>query len=137
MNKKAFTLIEVLAVIVIMGIIAFLAIPEVQSVIDKTNNKSFKASIEGLISSVKNEATSKYLIDNSYIGVYQIEDSKIISNNGFTYDGELPDSGYFVVDQKGIVSLAIHDDNWCAIKNKEDKEFTLTTYNGSCGGLTE
>ncbi|MDD3242024.1 MAG: leucine-rich repeat protein [Bacilli bacterium] len=132
MKNKGFTLIELLAVIIIMGIITLLAVPEISDLIDKTNNKAFKASIEGLIASVKNEAASKYPVDKSYMGKYSIIDGNIVGRGSFNIEGELPNSGIFMVREKGISSFVIHDDYWCAIKNEGDKDFILNTYDGEC-----
>ena len=44
-NKKAFTLIELLAVILILGIIALIAIPTVNNIINESKKGAFKASV--------------------------------------------------------------------------------------------
>ena len=41
MNKKAFTLIELLAVIVILGVILMIAIPKVSQYINRSKKDSF------------------------------------------------------------------------------------------------
>ena len=43
MKKKGFTLIEILAVIIILGIVAIIAIPAVSSYITDSRNKTYKA----------------------------------------------------------------------------------------------
>ena len=53
MNKKAFTLVELLAVIVILAIILAISIPSISSVIDNSEKSSFVSSTKLLINAVK------------------------------------------------------------------------------------
>ena len=43
-NKKGFTLVELLAVIVILGVLLMIAVPAVQNVIKKAKNKTRTAT---------------------------------------------------------------------------------------------
>lgn len=58
-NKKAFTLIELLAVIVILGILIGIAIPKVTQYITKSKKEGFVSTGEFFIESVRNDATSE------------------------------------------------------------------------------
>ena len=49
-KKKGFTLLELIAVIVIMAIIALIAVPIILNIIDKTNKSALKDAAYGLIS---------------------------------------------------------------------------------------
>ena len=91
MNKKAFTLVELLGTIVILGIIGMITTPVIQSTIDKNNTKlcndqveSFKRAAKNYIASnpfknLKEEATITIgeLIDEGYI-----EDSELKNPKG-------------------------------------------------------
>lgn len=59
MNKKAFTLIELLAVIVVLGVIALLIFPNVDKTINETKEKSYARQI-----SILEQAAKKYMKDN-------------------------------------------------------------------------
>ncbi len=59
MNKKAFTLIELLAVIVILGILLGIAIPRVSQYINDSRKKSFASQAELYVNAVRNDATSE------------------------------------------------------------------------------
>ena len=52
--KKGFTLIEMLAVIVILAIISLIIFPEVNKVIKSSKEKSYKTQIDNLIDATKN-----------------------------------------------------------------------------------
>jgi type IV pilus assembly protein PilA len=53
-NNKGFTLVELLAVIVVLAIILAIAVPRVISVINGAKADSFKASVDMLASGLKN-----------------------------------------------------------------------------------
>lgn len=59
MNKKGFTMIELLAVIVIMGILSTVAIISVSRYLNKANNSSYETMIKTLY-----EESQNYLMDH-------------------------------------------------------------------------
>ena len=58
--KKGFTLIEMLAVIVILAIISLIIFPEVNKVIKNSKQKSYNTQIQNLV-----DATKKLVVDNT------------------------------------------------------------------------
>ena len=62
MNKKGFTLIEILSVIVIMGILMGIAIAGTSRYLDKTRNQAYEALEETLHSAAEN-----YIIDRGVL----------------------------------------------------------------------
>lgn len=58
MNKKVFTLIELLAVITILAVIALIAAPVVLNVVEETKKSAFKASANGLIQAMQLDSTN-------------------------------------------------------------------------------
>ena len=60
--KKGFTLIEMLAVIVILAIVSLIIFPEVNKVIKNSKQKSYNAQIENL-----KDATKKLAVDDTSI----------------------------------------------------------------------
>ena len=62
MNKKAFTLVELLAVIVILAIVLSIAIPRISSIIESAEKSSFVSSTKLLIRAVQ----TKLLEDNTF-----------------------------------------------------------------------
>jgi len=58
--KKAFTLVEMLAIILILGIISLIAVPALSKVVEEGRKASFKVSVENAIQSVDN-----YLVINN------------------------------------------------------------------------
>ena len=59
MNKKAFTLIELLAVIVILGVLLMIAIPKVSQYINKSKKDSYISEAKLYIDAVRDDITSE------------------------------------------------------------------------------
>lgn len=82
-NKKGFTLVELLAVIVILGVLLMIAVPAVQNVIKKTKNNATQKQAELFIDAAKkmaiiDEATSDMMI-------YKLSDlDSSVDTNRFT-----------------------------------------------------
>ena len=54
MNKKGFTLIEILAVIIVLGLVCSILIPKIYKTINGSNENAYKLSTQGLIDSFDN-----------------------------------------------------------------------------------
>lgn len=82
-NKKGFTLVELLAVIIILGVLLMIAVPAVQNVIKKTKNNATQKQAELFIDAAKkmaiiDEATSDMVI-------YKLRDlDSSVDTNRFT-----------------------------------------------------
>ena len=84
LNKKGFTLVEVLAVVVILGIIMLIAIPNVSSLINKNKIDSCKKLKENIISATKTYFSDyRYKISVDTDNCSNAETADIISINGF------------------------------------------------------
>ena len=68
MNKKGFTLVELLAVIVILAILMAIAATNLGPVIDNTRRNSMRSTAQQIINSVQSQLTSNYEL---YPGTYQ------------------------------------------------------------------
>lgn len=61
-NKKGFTLVEVLVVVVILGLILLIAIPSVSKYINQSKRKTLISSINGYITTVSNDVKKRNII---------------------------------------------------------------------------
>ena len=61
MNKKAFTLVELLAVIIILGIIALIAVPTVFKIIDSSKDELYNDQIVQI-----ENAAKRWTVENAY-----------------------------------------------------------------------
>lgn len=78
-NKKGFTLVELLAVIVILAIIALIATPIILNVIDNAKEGAAKNSAYGYIDALE-KANAQEILKNSEVTV--LNDTYTISDSG-------------------------------------------------------
>ena len=94
MNKKAFTLVELLGVIVILGIIGMITTPIVQNTIDKNNTRLCEDQIESFKKAAKN-----YVASNPFTNLDTETSITIgkLQENGYIEESELknPRGGNF------------------------------------------
>ncbi|MDD2435560.1 MAG: prepilin-type N-terminal cleavage/methylation domain-containing protein, partial [Bacilli bacterium] len=104
-RKSGFTLIELIAVIIILGIIMLIAFPVIGDLIDKSRMASYKNSMQGIIRSAEAEQSKKmaygqlpkniiYTYEN---GVVSVEPS----DYKLSYNGKKPQEGKIFVNTKG------------------------------------
>ena len=73
-RKNAFTLIELLAVIVVLAIIALIATPIVMNTIEKSKKGAAERSADNYIDAVETTVATKRLDGNILEGTYTIND---------------------------------------------------------------
>lgn len=96
MKQKAFTLVELLGAIVILGIIGMISTPVIQSTIDKNNTKLCYDQRESFIKTAKN-----YIASNPFKNLKEEEETTItirqLQDEGYIEESELknPKGGNF------------------------------------------
>ena len=104
--KRGFTLLEVLAVIVILGVLSALLAPKIIDFVDSTEEKT---SLDSARQYVK--AVNKYLVENNFdkAGVYNVatsnEDMEPF-NNLIEISGKLPTGNTITIDDQYSVTEA-------------------------------
>ena len=94
-KNKAFTLIELLAVIVILAIIALIATPIVLNIIEKARKSAFQDSAYGLISAAKLKYTENLVSNTREDVTYTFPQT---GDNKLQFSGSEPKGGSIVVD---------------------------------------
>lgn len=126
--KKGFTLIEVLAVIVILGLIALITTPIIFDVVENSRMNAFTRSVEEM----KNVIDMDY---NEYarsgIVEYKYENNKLIcvmcdSGDDLELDftGEIDDAEGSFVNTDGKITLSVENDRYKATDNGSGKVVT-------------
>lgn len=106
--KKGFTLVEILAVIVIIGLLGLLITPKIKSIISSNREKSYK-EIERRLE----EAAGKYITENyidSSVNEITITKDDLINNNYIDEiydlkDGSVCSASVFVTNLDKIASF--------------------------------
>lgn len=155
MNKKGFTLIELIAVVVIMSIIAVIATPNVINMMDTGNNKKYISDASNFISKAKymyKQEKYKKNFNTTNPGQATIKLSSVVGittddetdPHGYSYDLEnsavtiYEQGGETIKERKAKISLISYDENKCYVLDSEESNIndaqvkTGTYTNGQC-----
>ena len=102
-NKNGFTLVELLAVIVILAIIALIAVPIVMNVVEDSRNGATKSSALGYLDAVEKQM-ARNMLDSDKTndfndGAYEISE---LETKGVKVKGDKPTEGWVVIQQGKI-----------------------------------
>ena len=97
-NKKAFTLIELIAVLVILAILALIVTPIVLNIVKNAKKSADKRSVDGYGKSIEN-AIADYFMDNS-------KKPNDISDLNINYSGNKVDCGIFIINNDTSIYLS-------------------------------
>ena len=110
MKEKGFTLVELLAVIVILAVISLIATPMILGVIEKANKSAAIESINGIM-----DAAEKYMIESMITG-NETSRFDFPSDTKLSYKGKKPESGTLLVDEDGNMSITAKINGYCVRK---------------------
>ena len=154
MKKNGFTLVELLAVIVLLAVIATITIPSIVGVFQNATSNAFEDDAMNLSKAADNYYTASTLDSDVKLPILvtfnnKEQTNKYLNNTNnqcetsadrmLEYSGQNPDSGNIYIDKNGDVYLAIYSkrSKKCAIKNPGDKKFTFTNKSESECKLTQ
>ncbi len=134
MKKKGFTLVELLAVIVILAVIALISTPMIINVIEGSKKGALKDSAYGLL-----EAADIYYAE--HVGgnkktEFTFEDGKQTSIEQVGYKGYV-EKGSMYLYSDGKKALCISDGKYAAIKNVDEEEVRMSSGRCSYNEATE
>lgn len=122
-NRKGFTLVELLVIILLLAVVALISTPIVLNIIEKSGKGAFMKSAQGLL-----RTTNLYYIENKtgikFLGNIEfkcenMDDDKCTSQNkdakDLKHDGILG-IGKATIDPEGRVSFDITNNKYCAYK---------------------
>ncbi len=115
MKKKGFTLVELLAVIVILAVIALIATPMIMDVIEKSRRGAAIESVNGIL-----EAAENYQLESMLEGE-EIERTIDLTSDILTYKGAKPSSGTLVIGENGKMRIIAKYGKYCVEKGYDDE----------------
>ena len=110
MKKKGFTLMELLAVIVILSVISLITVPMVMNVIEDSKKKAAVESVNGVL-----DAADKYLIEAMMKGESESR-FDFPNDTKLQIKGSKPEQGTLVVDNSGNMSITVLINGYCVRK---------------------
>nr|MBP3259240.1 thrombospondin type-1 domain-containing protein [Bacilli bacterium] len=115
MNKKGITLIELLAVIVIVSVVALIIVPTVNKVVESSKETAFRASVSGILDSATTYL-QKYLSHHEELPAVFLCNGERCGNGDdlLTIKGKVPISGKAVLSEDGALAEYITDGKLCA-----------------------
>ena len=120
-KNKGFTLVELLAVIVILALIALIATPIILNVINDAKKQAAKDSAYGYMDAVEKYIVSSELEDKSIKdGTYSVEEL----NKKISVKGSTPDNGNIEIKNSSVKSYDIGIDGYAVSNGKVDKVST-------------
>lgn len=127
-NKKGYTLIELLAVLVILTIIVLITTPMVFNAINNAKLGSFKASVYGIIEASEYAIYKKKLTGEKITETkYEYVDGKETKtgNLDVIYKGSKPRNGILIINEAGKIALALYDVDHCITKTYDKEEIKV------------
>ncbi len=123
-NKRGFTLIEILAVIVILAVLAVITIPIVMGIIEETRKDRFLENVKSVVASVEQynsehdmKAIGQYVVNQT--DIQYIEDREF-DTKMIPVKGEFDGSGLISLNKSGLVRLQVENDTWCVFGTNKD-----------------
>ncbi len=122
--KQGFTLVELLAVVVILAIIAIITTPIIIGVVSSSKENAFKDSADGV-----SKAARSYQLNNNDGKETTFNFESAVATPVLKTKGELPDYGTLTIDENGKISYALWSDEIkkCLVKTNKDKVGKIST----------
>lgn len=149
MKNKGFTIVELLAVMVLLAFIALIAVPIIRNLINDSKAKTTSVNATKYIESVKLELTNRKLDNAKYVSSCTVKGDKtgtLLCDDNTTIEveieGKAPNSGQFYLDDMDVLSATLQFDEYNyfytgdkVLEVDKDEIYTITfDYDGGTEG---
>lgn len=130
MNRKGFTLIEVLGVIVVLSFLLLITFPIVGGVIESSRKQTFKSSVLKIV-----EVAEEYLANKSDTSIYSKPYTFDLSQNVLKYenDNQIKSGRIILGSGNHTIIESVSDGKYCLNGSLDNLQFLSI---GSCGLMT-
>lgn len=126
-NQKGFTLLEVLVTLLILGLIATISVPIINTVMVDAKKNTFVDTAYGLIDAAKLYHTNA--VATRTTRTLSVDYTNNVNVKSLKTTGKLPDAGTLSMDKDGNVALALWSNsaNICVTKATNDSKVVIST----------
>ena len=128
MKKKGFTLIEMMAVLIILAILSMILIPLINDIISSSRKKAFRETVNNILESSRIYETG-YVMDNGEELEYPViitcdgEACEDTNGNKISFKGPVPISGRIILESAELMRAeVISNGQYCGSGTKGDIE---------------
>ena len=127
MKKNAFTLVELLAVIIVIAIVLVIAVPRLTNISGGADKEKFKINSNEIYNLVKSDFLSYHGGKVSNESIMYMVTSMEIKENSRVLDTNLKENidGYVEVDTSGDTKALLENDKFCMIKEYADSNLRI------------
>lgn len=126
MNKKAFTLVELLAVIIILGLLLTLTAPKITQTLKEAKEKTYMISAQNLVKSAQLKVSNNEVNGMTENILINYETGENI--NYLDYTGRKPESGQVYIKANGKIAMAVKIGEECYIKTYNSNDINVEEY---------
>jgi len=127
-KEKGFTLVEIMAVIIILGVVSLIAIPQVNKIIKEARMSVFEDSVYGVI-----RAGELYYHDRQVLDLDLVDTTFVFPEaTGLDISGKKPSNGKMIITSDGDIKLAVSNGRYCARKGYNDSKISINENITNC-----
>lgn len=127
-NDKGFTLVETIAVIIILGVVLSIAVPSITNVVKSTNKNRMISDAETFISEVKEYVESDTIGNTPSDKKYKLGNIKSKLNKS-PYGKEYKEDSYVQIVNNNVYNVCLTDGEY---KATTETEGSITVKKGNC-----
>ncbi|NLV90233.1 MAG: type II secretion system protein, partial [Tenericutes bacterium] len=130
-NKNGYTLVEVLAVLILLAIIFTIAAPRMLDSIDESKKSAFKVSANTIMDQLQKSYAKGEIEVPSSGKLFVIENNAFVGDS-INVRGTLPDSGSIHLSENGEIAFSLYKEDYCAVKDIGQDTITVSNNFAAC-----
>ena len=124
-DKRAFTLVEILGVLVVISLISAIAIPTVTSIVNKSKRKTAEEAAKAISRAARNYYEAQQL---DYVEVKEVS----LVDKTIEFEGKRPAKGAAYFDENGHMYLKMYYNGYCVVVDEQGETTSEITSQQDC-----